>query len=234
MYTFFGSAMTLAVGPVAVVSLLTGSVVVQKIPDYATNPIGAVNLAGELSLAVGVILTILSLFNCGNLVRYISHPVMSGFTSGAAMMIGLNQVKNAFGFSNSVPQAGQPNYDYNYQVMQFFIDNWYGKYSFTAAQIKKKPTNAILNGQYYSNSIATKVSYSLVNLNIIRSFIDLLGNIRAADNHSVFKSWLQKYSRAKEVVDLLVLESFRKLGSLYCYYHWCSSCCRYQTLQLFG
>jgi SulP family sulfate permease len=149
--------MTLAVGPVAVVSLLTGSVVVNRVPDYSTNTVAAVNLAGELSLAVGVILVVMSLFNCGNLIRFVSHPVMSGFTSGAAMMIGLNQVKNAFGFSNSIPQAGQPGYDYNYQVMNFLINNWYGTWSFTANQIKKKPVNALFNGQPFQNTYAAKV-----------------------------------------------------------------------------
>jgi MFS superfamily sulfate permease-like transporter len=46
------------------------------------------------------------LFNLGNLIRFISHPVMSGFTTAAAMIIGLNQIRSAFGFPNIVPRVG--------------------------------------------------------------------------------------------------------------------------------
>ena len=33
----------------------------------------------------------------------------------------MNQLKNAFGFTNSPPQAGQAGYDYNYQVMKWYV-----------------------------------------------------------------------------------------------------------------
>lgn len=106
-YTFFGSSLQLAVGPVAVVSLIVGRIVATFVPDYSTNPTDAANCAAQLALSVGVTLMILSLLNTGNFIRYVSHPVMSGFTSGAACTIGLSQLKNAFGFSNSgVPQQG--------------------------------------------------------------------------------------------------------------------------------
>ena len=39
------------------------------------------------------------ILNLGNFINFISHPVMSGFTTGAAMSIGLSQVNNAFGFN---------------------------------------------------------------------------------------------------------------------------------------
>lgn len=159
MYTFFGSAMTLAVGPVAIVSLLTGEIIISKVPNYATDTKAAVDLAGQIALCVGIILVAFSIFNCGNFIRYISHPVMAGFTSGAAMMIGLNQVKAAFGFGNAVPQAGQAEYVYNYQVMQWFIENWNGRYSYTAAQIAKKPIYGLLNGQLFRNSYAPKICF---------------------------------------------------------------------------
>jgi MFS superfamily sulfate permease-like transporter len=44
--------------------------------------------------------------NLGNFIRFISHPVMSGFTTGAAMTIGLNQISPAFGFGSSVVPSG--------------------------------------------------------------------------------------------------------------------------------
>ena len=33
----------------------------------------------------------------------------------------MNQLKNAFGFTNSPPQAGQAGYDYNYQLMKWYV-----------------------------------------------------------------------------------------------------------------
>ena len=87
-YAFFGSSMILAVGPVALVSLLVG----QLITDYGIAPgtPEAVQLAGEACIAVGMILTVLSFANCGKFIRFISYPVMSGFTTAAAMLIGLS------------------------------------------------------------------------------------------------------------------------------------------------
>eukprot|EP01034_Spumella_vulgaris_P027443 gene27443-34159_t len=122
-YTFFGSSLQLSVGPVALVSLLMGQLVIQ----YGAEPgsIEAVDLAGETALCVGFILTVMSVLKLGNFIRFISHPVMSGFTTAAAMLIGMNQLKNAFGFTSNVPQQGQEGYDYNYQVMQWFLNHWW-------------------------------------------------------------------------------------------------------------
>ena len=56
---------------------------------------------------------------------YVFHVYdKSGFTTAAAMYIGLSQLKNGFGFNVAVPQTGQTGYDYNYQVMQ-----WYGTHT---------------------------------------------------------------------------------------------------------
>jgi hypothetical protein len=52
----------------------------------------------------------------------------SGFTTAAAMTIGVSQIKNAFGFISSIPQAGQKlngiYYEYNYQVFEWFTKHW--------------------------------------------------------------------------------------------------------------
>lgn len=88
--------MILAVGPVALVSLLVGQLILQ----YGVVPasLDSVDLAGEAALAVGTIFGVMCVLNLGNFIRFISHPVMSGFTTAAASLIGLSQLKNAFGF----------------------------------------------------------------------------------------------------------------------------------------
>jgi len=155
-YAIFGSSMHLGIGPVAIISLLTGQLVVQ----YGLNddPVGAVNFAGEAALAVGVIFTAMSVINLGDLIFLISHSVMSGFTTAAACLIGLSQLKSAFGFSNKVPQSGQPGYEYNYQVMQWFAEHWNDVY----------PSGRSVRN-HYATSISLALVFPLLLVQIIRN-----------------------------------------------------------------
>jgi SulP family sulfate permease len=97
--------MQLGLGPVAIVSLLTGNLINQYKVDWANDPEAAVNTASQAALGCGIILTVMGIFKIGTLIRYISHPVMSGFTTAAAMLIGISQLKAAFGFTVAVPQV---------------------------------------------------------------------------------------------------------------------------------
>ena len=83
--------MQLSVGPVALASLLTGTLV----NDFHAAPGSpeSVHVGAQAALCVGVILTLLSLLNLGHMIQYVSRPVMSGFTTGAALTIGLSQMK---------------------------------------------------------------------------------------------------------------------------------------------
>ncbi|OZM56002.1 sodium-independent anion transporter [Lottiidibacillus patelloidae] len=94
IYALFGSSRQLAVGPVAMVSLLvfTG---VSALADPGTEEF--VSLALLLALMVGVIQLAMGLFRLGFLVNFLSHAVISGFTSGAALIIGLSQLKHLLG-----------------------------------------------------------------------------------------------------------------------------------------
>lgn len=73
-YVVFGTSMHLGLGPVALVSILTGQLVL----NYGIKPgtQEAVDFTGEAALAVGTIFCVLSIFNLGDLISYISHPVM--------------------------------------------------------------------------------------------------------------------------------------------------------------
>ncbi len=93
-YAIFGTSRQLAVGPVAMDSLLVAA------------GLGALSLAGPeeyiamavlLALFVGVIQLTLGLFRMGFLVNFLSRPVISGFTSAAALLIGLSQLKYLMG-----------------------------------------------------------------------------------------------------------------------------------------
>jgi Sulfate permease family len=90
----------------------------------------AVDFVSHLCLADGIILVLMSVFNLGSFIRFLSHPVLSGFTSAAAMLIGLSQLKSAFNCSG-VPQVGDATLgvEYQYQQMQWYVKNYSGTYN---------------------------------------------------------------------------------------------------------
>jgi SulP family sulfate permease len=94
IYAIFGTSRQLAVGPVAMVSLLTataiGSFQGLSTSDYILYAI-------LLAFLVGAIQFLLGVFRLGFLVNFLSHPVISGFTSAAALIIGLSQLKHLLG-----------------------------------------------------------------------------------------------------------------------------------------
>lgn len=94
VYALFGSSRQLAVGPVAIVSLLT----LTGVSALAEPGSGEfVALAALLALMVGVIQFGLGLLRVGFVVNFLSHAVVSGFTSAAAIVIGLSQLKHLLG-----------------------------------------------------------------------------------------------------------------------------------------
>ncbi|MEL6535282.1 MAG: SulP family inorganic anion transporter, partial [Bacteroidota bacterium] len=94
LYALFGTSRQLAVGPVAMVALLIATGVGQLAEVGSAEFIG---LAILLSLMVGVMQFALGIFRLGFLVNFLSHPVISGFTSAAALIIGLSQLKHLLG-----------------------------------------------------------------------------------------------------------------------------------------
>lgn len=94
LYALFGTSRQLAVGPVAMVSLLTAAGI-GAIAEAGTETYIALAIA--LALFVGLIQFFLGAFRLGFLVNFLSHPVVSGFTSAAALIIGLSQLKHLLG-----------------------------------------------------------------------------------------------------------------------------------------
>jgi len=103
LYALFGSSNVLAVGPVAMVSLLVASGV-----GTMATPGSAEYLSLCLTLAamVGVIQILMAMLKFGFLLNFISHPVIRGFTSAAAIVIAFSQLKYLLGIE--VPQTELP------------------------------------------------------------------------------------------------------------------------------
>ena len=94
IYGLLGTSRTLAVGPVAIVSLLVASGVA---PLADAGSAEYLQLALTLALLVAIIQFIMGVVRAGFVVNFLSHPVVSGFTSGAAIVIGFSQLKHLIG-----------------------------------------------------------------------------------------------------------------------------------------
>ena len=90
----WGSSSQLATGPAAVSSILTASALA---PLATLGSENFVALAILLAFMVGAIQLTLALCRMGNVVSFLSHPVILGFTSAAAIIIGLSQLNKLLG-----------------------------------------------------------------------------------------------------------------------------------------
>lgn len=100
-YAAFGSSTTLAVGPVAVSSIMTASVVAA----LGASPDEAVALAAMLALLVGGFLMLGGLLRLGFIANLLSHPVISGFTTGSAVLIIISQLAPLLGITGKGGQG---------------------------------------------------------------------------------------------------------------------------------
>ena len=95
-YAIFGTSRTLAVGPVAVVSLMTasaaGAIAAQGTPEYLEAAI-------TLAALSGVMLAIMGVLRLGFLANLLSHPVISGFITASGILIATSQLKHILGIS---------------------------------------------------------------------------------------------------------------------------------------
>jgi SulP family sulfate permease len=103
-YALFGTSRVLAVGPVAVVSLMTAS---------ALAPLGLENLAdyvaaaAVLALLSGLILLVMGALRLGVVANFLSHPVIAGFITASGVLIAVSQLKHILGVTaqgHSLPE----------------------------------------------------------------------------------------------------------------------------------
>ena len=94
LYAIFGTSRALAVGPVAVVSLMTaaaiGNVAEQGTMGYAVAALTLAALSGGMLLIMGV-------FRLGFLANFLSHPVIAGFITASGILIATSQLKHVLG-----------------------------------------------------------------------------------------------------------------------------------------
>ncbi len=98
LYAIFGTSRALAVGPVAIVSLMTATTLGQ-IADQGT--VGYAVAALTLAFLSGGILLVMGVFRLGFLGNFLSHPVITGFIVASGMIIAASQIKHILGVDAS-------------------------------------------------------------------------------------------------------------------------------------
>ena len=98
VYALFGTSRTLAVGPVAVISLMTAAAAGQVAAQGTADFIAAALILAFLS---GLILIVMGLLRLGALANLLSHPVISGFITAAGLIIAASQFGHLLGIRTS-------------------------------------------------------------------------------------------------------------------------------------
>ena len=98
IYAVLGSSRQLALGPTATVAVLTATVI-EPLSDG--NPTQALALAGTLALLVGGVCILVGLLRGGFVVNFLSQPVLSGYVTGAALVIAASQLGKLLGYNVS-------------------------------------------------------------------------------------------------------------------------------------
>ena len=109
-YAIFGTSRALAVGPVAVVSLMTAAAVGQV---AESGTMGYMVAAGTLAFLSGAFLLVMGVFRLGFLANFLSHPVISGFITASGVIIAASQLKHVLG----VPAHGHNLFDLSVSLM---------------------------------------------------------------------------------------------------------------------
>uniref|UniRef100_A0A8B9VRK2 Solute carrier family 26 member 3 n=1 Tax=Anas zonorhyncha TaxID=75864 RepID=A0A8B9VRK2_9AVES len=115
VYFIFGTSRHISVGPFPVLSLMVGGVVVRLVPDSTVNDTSTntsiidqerVMVAASVTFLAGIIQLLLGIIQFGFIVIYLSHSLISGFTTAAAIHVLVSQLK--FMLQLSVPGYNVP------------------------------------------------------------------------------------------------------------------------------
>ncbi|MFI3119591.1 MAG: sulfate permease [Methylococcaceae bacterium] len=98
-YALLGTSRTLSVGPVSIAAIMIASALQSPEVIALGNPVQSTLI---LSATSGVIMLLMALLRMGGLVNFISHPVLTGFTSGASILIIASQLPQLAGLKSPV------------------------------------------------------------------------------------------------------------------------------------
>jgi SulP family sulfate permease len=99
LYAVFGTSKTLSVGPVSIAAIMIASTLSAPEISALGTPVQSTII---LSAESGLIMLLMALLHMGRLVNFISHPVLTGFTSGASLLIIASQLPQLLGLPSPV------------------------------------------------------------------------------------------------------------------------------------
>ena len=123
IYALFGSSRQLSIGPVAISALLILAGISKISAPESEEYIQLVILAG---LIIGIMQLLLSFLRMGFLVNFLSHPIIAGFSSAAAVIISINQLKDFLGIDI-------PRLDHVFETLQYTLDHLFETHFLTMA-----------------------------------------------------------------------------------------------------
>ncbi len=154
IYALFGTSRTMSVGPVSIAAIMIASALAAPEINTLGNPVeSAVILAAE----GGLILLLMAVLRMGGLVNFISHPVLTGFTSGASILIIISQIPHLLGLPKA-PCSFDINCNIEYIQLFSTTTTGIGLLSLTILFFFSKPLSVILSHLKLSNSLITGIS----------------------------------------------------------------------------
>jgi len=149
IYAVLGTSRTMSVGPVSIAAIMIASVLTAPEVSVLGNSVeSAIILAAES----GIILLLMAALRMGGLVHFISHPVLTGFTSGASILIIFSQLPHLLGLSK--PHCGQDVSCYSDYLQNFNLTALaLGLLSLTILLLFNKPLTALLKKTSLSDAI---------------------------------------------------------------------------------
>jgi SulP family sulfate permease len=114
LYAFLGTSRTLSVGPVSIAAIMIASALTAPEISILGN---SAESGLILSAESGLIMLLMALFRMGGLVNFISHPVLTGFTSGASILIIASQLPQLAGLKS--PSCGFDSMCYSHYFVAF-------------------------------------------------------------------------------------------------------------------
>ncbi|KAK8940438.1 Sulfate transporter 1.2 [Platanthera zijinensis] len=104
VYAAMGSSRDIAIGPIAVVSLLLGTLLQNEF-DPITEKEEYLRLAFTATFFAGVTQAVLGLLRLGFLIDFLSNAAIVGLMAGTAITIGLQQLKGFLGIQNFTKES---------------------------------------------------------------------------------------------------------------------------------
>lgn len=170
LYALFGTSKTLSVGPVSIAAIMIASTLNAPEISALGNPVqSTIILAAES----GLIMLLMALLRMGGLVNFISHPVLTGFTSGASLLIIASQLPQLIGLKSPACNLDAVCYGHYFQGFNA-VTLWIALSTLSILVLFGKPLTTLLKKMGLSQSLVTAISKCAPLLTV------LLGTIAAS------------------------------------------------------